>query len=74
MDFGRVETLGAVEGQVDDTFKLAGTPLRIELRTSRNPYAKKAAGERRIQERKKRAAPEYKKRSAPEQKKRSSRK
>jgi GTP-binding protein len=63
-----------LEGYFRDAFKLAGTPLRIELRTSRNPYAKKAAGERRIQERKKRAAPEYKKRSAPEQKKRSSRK
>jgi GTP-binding protein len=29
-----------LEGWFRDAFKLAGTPLRIELRTGRNPYAK----------------------------------
>jgi GTPase len=30
-----------LEGYFRDTFKLVGTPLRIEFRTGRNPYAKK---------------------------------
>jgi GTP-binding protein len=30
-----------LEGYFRDTFRLAGTPLAIELRTGRNPYAKK---------------------------------
>jgi GTP-binding protein len=30
-----------LEGFFRDKFALAGTPLRIELRTGRNPYAKK---------------------------------
>jgi GTP-binding protein len=63
-----------LEGYFRDEFKLAGTPLNIELRTSRNPYAKKAAGERRIQERKKRPGPEQKKRPPPARKKRSPKK
>jgi len=32
-----------LEGFFRDAFKLAGTPLRIEFRTGRNPYAKKKA-------------------------------
>jgi GTP-binding protein len=63
-----------LEGYFRDEFKLAGTPLRIELRTSRNPYAKKAAGERRIQERKKRPLQEQKKRSPQARKKRPAKK
>ena len=31
-----------LEGWFRDAFKLAGTPLRIELRTGRNPYAEKS--------------------------------
>ena len=30
-----------LEGFFRDAFSLVGTPLRIELRTGRNPYAKK---------------------------------
>ena len=63
-----------LEGYFRDAFKLAGTPLSIELRTSRNPYAKKAAGERRIQERKKRPGQEQPKRPGREQRKRSPKK
>jgi len=32
-----------LEGFFRDAFKLAGTPMRIEFRTGRNPYAKKKA-------------------------------
>ena len=31
-----------LEGWFREQFKLAGTPLRIELRTGRNPYAGKS--------------------------------
>jgi len=30
-----------LEGRFRETFGLAGTPLRIEFRSSRNPYADK---------------------------------
>jgi GTPase len=30
-----------LEGRFRKEFKLVGTPLRIEMRTSRNPYADK---------------------------------
>jgi GTP-binding protein len=32
-----------LEGFFRDAFKLGGTPMRIEFRTGRNPYAKKKA-------------------------------
>jgi len=35
-----------LEGWFRNAFKLGGTPLRIELRTGRNPYADPAAGRR----------------------------
>ncbi|KAA3140998.1 hypothetical protein F1988_12135, partial [Alistipes indistinctus] len=31
-----------LEGWFRDKFKLEGTPLRIEFRTNKNPYAQKA--------------------------------
>ncbi|HYN13965.1 MAG TPA: ribosome biogenesis GTPase Der [Burkholderiales bacterium] len=36
-----------LEGYFRDAFKLAGTPMRIEFRTGRNPYAGKAKKKRR---------------------------
>ncbi|MDY3274108.1 MAG: ribosome biogenesis GTPase Der, partial [Duodenibacillus sp.] len=30
-----------LEGFFRDKFNLAGTPLRLEMKTSKNPYAKK---------------------------------
>ena len=45
---GRIESLDAIsepykrylEKHFRDTFNLVGTPLRIELRTGKNPFAK----------------------------------
>jgi GTP-binding protein len=36
-----------LEGFFRETFKLTGTPMRIELRTGRNPYLKKAEKQKR---------------------------
>jgi GTP-binding protein len=35
-----------LEGWFREQFRLAGTPLRIELRTGRNPYAGRASGKK----------------------------
>jgi GTP-binding protein len=35
-----------LEGWFREQFGLAGTPLRIELRTGRNPYAGRASGKK----------------------------
>jgi GTP-binding protein len=32
-----------LEGRIRDHFKLVGTPLRVEMKSSRNPYAEKDA-------------------------------